>query len=149
MIAEKEAMRLGTNEKIGGGGFHHVALRAHDFEATVKFYTEGLGFKERHSWGEGDKRIVLLDSGDGNYMEVFAGGSNEPKPDGSYFHVAFRSNNIEAAVEAAVAAGAVVTVEPKDVVLGNNPPTPVRIAFVKGINGEVIEFFQSTGENQL
>lgn len=137
-----------TNEKIGGGGFHHVALRAHDFEGTVKFYTEGLGFTERHSWGEGDKRIVLLDSGDGNYLEVFAGGT-EQKPEGSYFHVAFRSNDVDAAVRHAVAAGAVVTVEPKDAVLGDNPPTPVRIAFVKGLNGEIIEFFQSTGDNQL
>lgn len=140
---------MGTNEKIGGGGFHHVALRAYDFEATVAFYTEGLGFTVKNSWGEGDKRIVLLDSGDGNYMEVFAGGTNEPKPEGSYFHVAFRSNHVDAAVQAAVAAGAVVTVEPKDAVLGSNPPTPVRIAFVKGLNGEIIEFFQSTGETQL
>lgn len=140
---------MSTNEKIGGGGFHHVALRANDFEATVKFYTEGLGFTEKNSWGEGDKRIVLLDTGDGNYMEVFAGGSGEPKPEGSYFHVAFRSNDVDKAVAAAVAAGATVTVEPKDVVLGNHPPTPVRIAFVKGLNGEILEFFQSTGENQL
>lgn len=140
---------MGTNTKIGGGGFHHVALRANDFDATVKFYTEGLGFVEKNNWGEGNKRAVLLDSGDGNYMEVFAGGSGEPQPEGYFFHVAFRSNNVDGAVEAAVAAGAVVTVAPKDVILGVNPPTPVRIAFVKGLNGEIIEFFQSTGENQL
>lgn len=140
---------MGTNEKIGGGGFHHVALRANDFEATVKFYTEGLGFTPTNSWGEGDKRIILLDTGDGNYIEVFAGGSGDVQPEGSYFHVAFRSEDIDKAVQAAVAAGAVVTIEPKDAVLGNNPPTPVRIAFVKGLNGEIIEFFQSTGENKL
>ncbi|TXK83530.1 VOC family protein [Paenibacillus sp. N3.4] len=106
-------------------------------------------FVERHGWGEGDSRIVLLDSGDGNYIEVFAGGTGETRPEGSYFHVAFRSNNVDAAVETAVAAGAVVTVDPKDVILGSNPPTPVRIAFVKGLNGEIIEFFDSTGENKL
>ncbi|MNY15133.1 Glyoxalase-like domain protein [compost metagenome] len=142
-------MQVGTNKKIGGGGFHHVALRANDFDATVKFYTEGLGFVEKNNWGEGDKRAVLLDSGDGNYMEVFAGGSGEPQPEGYFFHVAFRSDNVDAAVEVAVAAGAIVTVAPKDTILGVNPPTPVRIAFVKGLNGEIIEFFQSTGENQL
>lgn len=140
---------MGTNNKIGGGGFHHVALRANDFEATVKFYTEGLGFELRQAWGESDKRIVLLDTGDGNYLEVFAGGSGEPKPEGCYFHVAFRTDNVDAAVEVAVAAGAEVTVAPKDAVLGNMPPTPVRIAFVKGLNGEIIEFFQSTGDHQL
>lgn len=71
------------------------------------------------------------------------------RPEGSYFHVAFRSNDVDKAVAAAVAAGAIVTVEPKDVVLGSNPSTPVRIAFVKGLNGEILEFFQSTGENPL
>jgi glyoxylase I family protein len=140
---------VGTNAKIGGGGFHHVALRANDFDATVKFYTEGLGFVEKNNWGEGNKRAVLLDSGDGNYMEVFAGGTSEQIPEGYFFHVALRSNDVDGAVAAAVAAGAIVTVEPKDVILGVNPPTPVRIAFIKGLNGEIIEFFQSTGENQL
>ncbi|WP_438445334.1 VOC family protein [Gorillibacterium sp. sgz5001074] len=140
---------MGTNAKIGGGGFHHVALRAYDFEATLKFYTEGLGFQERFGWGEGNSRIRLLDCGDGNYLEVFAGGDSPTKPDGAYFHVAFRSEDVDGAVKAAVAAGAVVTVEPKDVVLQGNPPTPVRIAFVQGLNGETIEFFQSTGDHKL
>ncbi|MFH5187295.1 VOC family protein [Paenibacillus sp. TAB 01] len=140
---------MGNNAKIGGGGFHHLALRAYDFEATVRFYTEGLGFKEANSWGEGDKRIVLLDTGDGNYLEVFAGGTEEQPPAGAFFHVAFRSDDVDAAVAAAVAAGAEVTIEPKDTVLGKFPPTPVRIAFVKGLNGEILEFFQSTGEHKL
>lgn len=140
---------MGTNAKLGGGGFHHVALRAYNFEATVQFYKEALGFKERFGWGEGNGRAILLDTGDGNYLEVFAGGTEEAKLEGALLHVAFRTHNVDAAVEAAKAAGAEVTVEPKDVVLGNNPLTPVRIAFIKGLNGEVIEFFQSTGENQL
>ena len=47
-------------------------------------------------------------------MEVFAGGSGEPTIEGYFFHVAFRSNNVDGAVETAVAAGAVVTVAPKE-----------------------------------
>jgi len=73
----------GYNEKIGGGGFHHVALKARDFDKSVKFYTEGLGFKQVLAWGEGDNRAVMLDTGEGNYMEIFAGGSSEPKPEGT------------------------------------------------------------------
>ncbi len=138
---------MGNNTILGGGGFHHVALRAVDFEATVAFY-KALGFTEKNTWGEGDSRVILLDAGDGNYMEVFAGGT-EQLPDGAFFHVAFRTDDVDAAVETAKAAGAQVTVEPKDVVLGKNPPTPVRIAFVKGLNGESLEFFKSTGENVL
>jgi glyoxylase I family protein len=140
---------MGTNEKIGGGGFHHLALRVYDFEASVKFYTEGLGFTQKTTWGEGDKRVVLLDSGDGNYMEIFAGGSAEPRPEGAFFHVAFRTDNVTAAVEVAVAAGATVTVNPKDAALGTDPSFPVKIAFVKGPDGEIIEFFQGFGEDQL
>ncbi|MDF2713630.1 MAG: hypothetical protein K0R28_555, partial [Paenibacillus sp.] len=28
---------MGNNETIGGGGFHHVAIRVFDFEATIRF----------------------------------------------------------------------------------------------------------------
>ena len=134
----------GQNAAIGGGGFHHIAMRAHDFDATVKFYTEALGFKEKIAWGEGDKRAIMLDTGDGNYLEVFAGGSDEPKPEGAVVHFALRTNDCDTAIERARAAGAEVTVEPKDVEIPSRPqPLPVRIAFCKGPDGEIIEFFQN------
>jgi glyoxylase I family protein len=82
-------------------------------------------------------------------MEIFAGGSGEPKPEGAFFHVAFRTDNVVNAVEVAVAAGATVTVNPKDATLGRDPSIPVKIAFVKGPDGEIIEFFQGIGDNQL
>jgi glyoxylase I family protein len=140
---------MGTNSKIGGGGFHHVAIKVRDFDATLKFYVAGLGFTEALTWGEGDSRGALLDSGDGNYMEVFAGGSQQLKPDGAIIHIAFRTDDVDAAIEVARAAGAEITVEPKDGAFSTNPPTPIRIAFFKGPDGEVIEFFQSTGERKL
>jgi glyoxylase I family protein len=140
---------MGTNAKIGGGGFHHVALKVRDFDATLKFYVEGLGCTEALLWGEGDSRGALLDSGDGNYIEVFAGGSKEIKPDSAIIHFAFRSDNVDAAIEAARAAGAEITVEPKDGAFRTNPPVPIRIAFCKGPDGEVIEFFQTTGDRKL
>ena len=34
----------GTNRKFSGCGFHHVALRASDFDKSLLFYTEGMGF---------------------------------------------------------------------------------------------------------
>ena len=34
-----------ANEIIKGMGFHHIAVKALDFEAALKFYTEGLGFE--------------------------------------------------------------------------------------------------------
>lgn len=134
----------GTNAVLGGGGFHHIAMRAHDFDASVKFYTEALGFKEKIAWGEGDGRAVMLDTGDGNYLEIFAGGTADPKPEGAILHFALRTADTDAAIERARAAGAEVTVEPKDVDIQSRPrSTPVRLAFCKGPDGEIIEFFQN------
>jgi glyoxylase I family protein len=130
---------MGKNKVIGGGGFHHVAIRVRDFDASVKFYTEALGFTERVRWGEGDKRGILLDTGDGNYLEIFAGGAPGPKPEGAFLHLALRTDNVDAAIEVARRAGMEVTVEPKDVSLGT---VPARIAFFKGPDGEIIELFQ-------
>lgn len=133
----------GKNRAIGGGGFHHIAMRVSDFDASVWFYTQVLGMTERVCWGEGSKRAIMLDTGDGNYIELFAGGSKEPRPEGMILHFALRTDNCDAALERARAAGMQVTMEPKNVEIPSIPPTPVRIAFCKGPDGEVIEFFQN------
>ena len=124
-------------------GFHHVAIRARDFDASVRFYQEGLGFTEQLAWGEGNERAVMLDSGDGSCLEIFAGGSADPKPEGAILHFALRADNCDRAFQRAVAAGAVPTMEPADIPVPSRPrPVTVRIAFCKGPDGETIEFFQ-------
>ena len=102
----------GTNKAIGGGGFHHVSVNVADFDGAVKFYTETLGFRPDISWGEGDKRAVMLDTGDGNYLEVFAGGTPGLKPQGALLHLALRTDDCDAALARVRAAGAVVTGSP-------------------------------------
>ncbi|HCK10228.1 MAG: glyoxalase [Gemmatimonadetes bacterium] len=134
----------GSNAVIGGGGFHHIAIRAHDFDASVKFYTEALGFTEKISWGENSGRAVMLDTGDGNYLEIFANGKEGSKPEATIIHFAIRTNDVDGAIERARAAGAEVTVEPKNVELQSRPQhTQVRLAFFKGPDGEVIELFDN------
>ncbi len=134
----------GTNTALGGGGFHHVAVRVPDFDAAVRFYTQAMGFTEKVAWGEGDKRAVMLDVGQGDYLEVFAGGTAPVTTNGAILHLAVRTSDCDSAIERVRAAGAEVTVEPKDVTLPSRPqPTPARIAFCKGPAGEVIEFFQN------
>jgi len=133
----------GSNTVLGGGGFHHVALKVKDFDAAKNFYVDVLGFKEKISWGEGDKRAVMLDTGDGNYLEVFAGGT-EPEERGTVLHLALRTTRCDEVVARVRAAGAEITVEPKDVTIPSQPtPTPVRLAFFKGPAGEIVELFQN------
>jgi glyoxylase I family protein len=134
------------NTTLGSGGFHHVAIRVADFDRSVQFYKDVLGFGEKIRWGEAEKRGIMLDTGDGNYVEIFAGGEKAPKPEGAWFHVAFRTTHCAAALERARAAGMEVTIETKTITIPSTPhPTPITIAFFKGPDGEVIELF----ENQL
>lgn len=125
-------------------GIHHVAIRVPDFDAAATFYTEALGLEQVLEWGEGAKRSALFDSGRGNYVEIFAGGADAEKPDGHWLHLAFRTDDCDAAMERARAAGAEVTMEPRDVPIQSRPQaTTFRIAFCKGPAGETIEFFQN------
>ncbi|MFA6133923.1 MAG: VOC family protein [Phycisphaerae bacterium] len=132
----------GTNQILGGGGFHHLAMKVKDFDRSVEFYTVVLGFKPTVSWGEGDKRAVMLDAGDGGCVELFAGGPEGPRPDGVIMHMALRTADVDAVTERARVAGATVTVEPRDVDVDSKPaPMAIRLAFFKGPDGEIIELF--------
>jgi len=134
-----------TNCTVGGCGFHHVAIRARSYDASVKFYTEALGFKTRVEWGDAPKRATMLDTGDGNYLEIFERPDQPPVDhEAAILHFALRTTDCDAALERARAAGAVVTMESKDVDLpAKSGIVPVRIAFCKGPDGEVIEFFEN------
>ncbi len=145
-----------TNRTLSGAGFHHIALRARDFDRSLAFYTEGLGFTLAHQWGEGAGRIALLDIGDGNYVELFASQPGQtPDPAGDmpapwpYFHLALRSANIDADIAHIRALGCPITVEPKSVEVNGKT---IRVGFFLGPDGEVLEFFQhqpAPNEKQL
>lgn len=130
------------NEIIKGMGFHHIALKASDFERSLEFY-KALGLKERVGWGEGENRAVMLDLGDGGCIELFAGGNGGERIDQRYLHLALRADDIEAAYNTAIGAGAVTKYAPyiasPD---GAVPPIKMQVAFVYGPDGETIEFFK-------
>ena len=136
-----------TNPVLSGCGFHHIALRARDFDRSLRFYTEGLGFRPALTWGEGPTRAALLDLGDGNYLELFAAKPGQIPDEGApgtgwpFLHLALRSHDVDGVTERVRALGAKVTVEPKSVDLGN-PSVPVRLSFFLGPDGEVLELFQ-------
>ena len=132
-------------------GFHHVAIRAIDFDATLKFYDEGLGCSVRFEFSVPGRidRAAFLDMGDGRYIEVFGQDSTvqsegrrrrpeEEPTEGALLHFCFRVADVEAAYSRALAAGAVSRIAPMTAQLVGG-----EIAFVTGPNGEVIEFLRS------
>jgi len=131
-----------ANKKIPDMGVHHLALSTVDFDKSIKFYTEGLGFEKVAEWGEGTGRAALLDIGNGSFFEVFANGRANAQKDEKFVHFAFATNDPDGAYAYAMAAGAVSHIEPKDFDIPATPALPVRIAFVKGPDGEVLEFFK-------
>ncbi len=137
-------------------GFHHVAIRAVDFDETIRFYTEGLGFRVHYRFSVPERidRAAFLDAGDGRFVEVFGSGSTvqaegrprlpgEARTEGAVLHFCLRVADTDASYQRALDAGAVSRVAPGTRQLGTDPPVEVRIAFVAGPNGEVIEFMQS------
>jgi glyoxylase I family protein len=135
-------MRRANNLKLRGGGLHHVAIEASDFERSLRFYTEGLGFREVLTFPEEGQTVAMLDTGDGTYVELFSDGTGE-RPSGSILHLALRTTDCDEAARRARTAGGTITQEPTDVVLEGDPPVPVRYSFCEGPDGEQIELFQS------
>lgn len=137
-------------------GFHHVAIRAADFDATIKFYSEGLGCTVRYEFSVPGRidRAAFLDAGDGRFIEVFGPGStvqaegrrrrsDEEVTEGALLHFCLRVADVEASYARALAAGATSRIAPRLANLAGEPPAEVHIAFVDGPNGEVIEFLKS------
>src|SRR5688572_14948914 len=111
------------NQVVGGCGFHHVAIRTANWERSMRFWQEGMGFAVGVEWGEAPRRAVMLDTGDGNYLEVF---ERDADPNGvpseaAILHFCFRTDDVVAATERARAAGAEITVEPKDIAVFGEP----------------------------
>ena len=132
-----------ANEIIKGMGFHHIAVKAKNYEESMKFYTEGLGMKFMTQWGEGDERIAMLDMGNGDIVELFAGGNDKESIDPKYIHFAMKVDDVDAAYEAALKAGAVSKTAPLVAPLDSAPiKLTLNCAFVYGPAGEELEFFK-------
>ncbi len=139
-------MPVGTkNSIIAGCGTHHIAVQARDWEASLKLYRDVLGMELVAEFGSSERKIILLDTGDGSHMELFAPTASSPTPasesaNDPLTHFALATSDTRSAIEHVRQAGYEVTVEPKDVDLG---ALKVTIAFFRGPSGESIEFFQT------
>ena len=139
-------MPVGTkNSVIAGCGTHHIAVQARDLEASLKLYRDVLGMAIVAEFGSAERKIILLDTGDGSHMELFAPTASSPAPysdsaNDPLTHFALATSDARSAIEHVRQAGYEVTVEPKDVDLGS---LKVTIAFFRVPSGESIEFFQT------
>ena len=132
-----------NNQILGDSGIHHFALRVRDFEKSIRFYSDVLGCVEKVRWNDAPKRIALLDTGNGSYVELFEGGMKSPTPEDAFWHIAFRVKDADTALERCRTAGCEIYVEPKTLTNLGGKGVDVRLSFCKGLDGELIEFFQS------
>ena len=139
--------RTNTNRVISGCGFHHIAIRTANWDKSLQFWTQAIGFVARLEWGEAPQRGIMLDTGDGTIIwKIFEREPpNVPLPEGCeapILHFCFRTDDCAAAIKRAREYGAKVTVEPKMPAAFLAQNVEATIAFIEGPDGELCEFFQ-------
>ncbi|RNB91357.1 VOC family protein [Brevibacillus fluminis] len=137
-------------------GLAHVAIQAKDYQATIAFYTQVLGFTVGHHWSLPSFQIkdasMLVSLDKRTCIEVFddqalipAQGkkalSEREVAHGALLHFAFYVDDVDGMYQKSLAHGARACVEPNQLSLGE-PPLVVSNALVYSPNGEVIEFLE-------
>ncbi|MCQ2424414.1 MAG: VOC family protein [Clostridia bacterium] len=124
-------------------GIHHIALRVKDYDASFRFYTEVLGLKFFTSWTTAaGAKVALLDTGNNRFIELFSDGTDAAEENQRFTHISFRTVDVNAAYEAAIAGGATSIMEPSEKKIDASPVRiKIKCAFVRGPGGETIEFF--------
>ncbi|TDC08543.1 VOC family protein [Streptomyces sp. 8K308] len=136
----------------------HVAIMCPDIERSLRFYRDGLGFSRRYEWTktispQGEVvyqgRGIYLELQGNSYIELFPGGrEGADSADGPLAHIALIVPSVDEAYESCLKAGgspaghADWTGEPTSLVINGTPEMDVRVAFVKGPSGELIELYE-------
>ncbi len=132
-----------ANEILKNLGFHHIALRCADIEKSLTMY-KALGMTEKVRWGENENLIVMLDIGNGGIIELFANGGEQYAEEGKWQHFAMTTDDVTLAFDTALKAGFTSFIPPKTVALDSSPEKmSITVAFVKGPDGEQVEFFKA------
>jgi len=150
---------------------HHVCLFVPDMEASVNFYTSGLGLTLREEFDDivGVRPTgafpfhvasVFLQAGEGRYVELHPAGDGMMSPPGFPLnHLALAVVDVDAAYDRALKAGGTpfgFTMQgehwdgsPLDVCMTGKRPEPMRMAFILGPSSELIELYQATTASAL
>lgn len=129
---------------------HHVALRAVDFDAAVRFYREAFGYGPPRVWSYPPyvEKAAFLPAPDGSWLEIFANGeaASREEPTEGLVHFALHVDDVDTSFEGALAAGATAIAPPSSFTIDGDPGWDVRLAFVQGPCGERIEIYRTTIE---
>jgi catechol 2,3-dioxygenase-like lactoylglutathione lyase family enzyme len=135
-----------TNKVVPGCAIHHPGFKVVNYRNALKFYIDGLGFRKYVEWriGEGENDMaVMLDVGNGTFIEMFGGGSVDADSNNHITHFALSTDDCDAAYQRALSFGAQPVYEPRDSTIGEvGQHVTVRWAYVRAPEGEVIELCQ-------
>lgn len=132
-------------ERVNQGiALHHINLRVKDYMAAKNFYVNGLSCR---CTGEREHKdgfmMSMLEFPGGGIMELVGGGTAALPEDfeqrvGSYVHVAFKVEDVEAAMEKLIKCGGKKRGDIRDKEL----PFPMHMGVVRGTAGELVELIK-------
>ena len=126
--------------------FEHLALRTPDYERTIQWYIDNLGFRLVQKWTSGDLLMAYIApaNDDTFWLEVIQGLDTGSHQDPSlpivsgFQHFSFTVDSVDETVEALRKRGINISREPFDL-----PVIAKRIAFITDLHGNAIEFTQN------
>ncbi|KQB42704.1 VOC family protein [Flavobacterium aquidurense] len=139
-------------------GFHHFAIKAHDFQRTVQFY-ETLNFEVVHGWSlpefNLEKCVMLKNKAFDCYIEICDNNADfptqgrkrkqgDPYVENSLLHICFTVIDAKKAYDEAIENGAKPLSQKETLELKDRKKSViVSNSLVYSPNGEVIEFLES------
>jgi lactoylglutathione lyase len=140
MITMPEKNTEGINGKMRAA---HVALRTTDYEGTITWYAEKLGFRLLKKWAVGELKLAFMAPANDNnfWLEILNGGIIETAQDLSqpiisgFQHLCFDVENVDETLSTLRERGVKVIREPFNVAAIGK-----RCGFIVDLFGNVIEF---------
>jgi catechol 2,3-dioxygenase-like lactoylglutathione lyase family enzyme len=145
MCAQHGSALSGIQDRTGRA-VDHIGVSVHNLEGAIAFYTAALDLTEefRFSVVEHDLDAVILRGEDGLGIELLRRTGSKPKPRAAdqdaavlqqgYGHFCLRVDDLQAAVDKLVNAGAGIVVPPSPA-----PHPAVRFAYLDDLEGNLIE----------
>ncbi|MBQ8952854.1 MAG: VOC family protein [Clostridia bacterium] len=120
-------------------GLAHIGVKVKDIDASIKFYTEVLGFELTHKQKSGTSILAFLNIGT-CLLELIQSAVYEERTPGQVDHIAVEVKGIEALVEDLRAKGVHFLADEINVAPGLLDG--VKNIFFTGPDGERFEFFE-------